>query len=81
MTASALSALLDRLRQVQKLRSTRYRIVFLCTLLGVFGFMFLAFSMLDIALKMPPAPPDATSRAFLLTLLIKLAKLPPNSAL
>ncbi len=75
MTTNALSSLLDRIQQVRRLRSTRYHIIFLCTLIGIFGFLFIAFSALDIAIKLDPGPRAVASSACLLALIATLWRL------
>jgi len=75
MSADQLGQILGRLDEVRALRSTRYRILFLCTLIGLFGFLFIAFSVLDIAFKLPMIPRAVASASCLVVMLLALARL------
>lgn len=75
MSSSELSQLLKRLNGVQRLRGTRYRVIFLCTAIGLFGSLFLAFSVVDIAFKLPLTARALASSACLVAMLLAVAKL------
>lgn len=75
MSLDQLTNLLGRLDRVRKLRSTRFKIIFLCTVIGLFGYLFMAFSLLDIALKFPMLPRILASSGCLAILLVAAIKL------
>ena len=75
MSSHEFGQLLRRLKDVQRLRATRYKIIFLCTAIGLFGSLFIAFSLVDIALKLPLAPRALASSVCLVAMVLAIAKL------